>query len=58
VSEKRDWVSSPKIPLFKMLGIEVLEAEPDKSKLRYHAKPEFFNGSGVIQGGIVTIVLV
>jgi uncharacterized protein (TIGR00369 family) len=57
MSEKINWVNRPKIPLFNLLGIEVLEAEPDRSKLRYTAKEEFFNGSGVVQGGIVTAVL-
>lgn len=45
------------IPLFQTLGIEVVESEAGKSRMRYLAKPEWFNGTGVVQGGIVTAVL-
>jgi uncharacterized protein (TIGR00369 family) len=57
MTDKIDWTNRPVLPLFKMIGLEIVEAEADRSKLRFNATTAVHNGSGVVQGGIITAVL-
>ena len=41
------------IPLHRALGLELLEAEPGKSRLALNVTPDCENAVGVLHGGLV-----
>jgi uncharacterized protein (TIGR00369 family) len=44
-------------PLFKVLGLELLEIEPKWSKTRIGFRPELRNPNGVLHGGVIATLI-
>ncbi|ADU61178.1 MAG: PaaI family thioesterase [Pseudodesulfovibrio sp.] len=44
-------------PLFAFLGIEVEALQPERARLRLHAKPDMIQGAGMVAGGVLATLL-
>ncbi|MDC0335297.1 PaaI family thioesterase [Pseudodesulfovibrio sp.] len=44
-------------PLFRFLGMEVVEIAPDRAVLRLPVKPELIQGAGLAAGGVLAALL-
>jgi uncharacterized protein (TIGR00369 family) len=43
--------------VLRLLGWQVLEAEPGRIRVTFQGKPDFYNPVGLVQGGILTAML-
>jgi uncharacterized protein (TIGR00369 family) len=57
VADKSTEIPFDTSPILKALNCELIEAEPQRVKLRFHPTETYLQGAGVVNGGITATML-